>query len=75
MSYYGGVHTQIGVYTRRNDSRHAIDLHAMSWIVTASLAWLAAGLACPRFQNKKLFPVKNNSVEIFGKTSTQQGVL
>ena len=44
MSYYGGVHTQIGVYRRRNDSRHAIDLHAMSWIVTASLAWLAAGL-------------------------------
>ena len=42
MSYYGGVHTQIGVYRRRNDSRHAIDLHAMSWIVTASLAWLAA---------------------------------
>ncbi len=69
MSYYGGVHTQIGVYRRRNDSRHAIDLHAMSWIVTASLAWLAAGLACPRFQNKKLFPVKNNSVEIFGKTT------
>ena len=47
MSYYGGVHTQIGVYRRRNDSRHAIDLHAMSWIVTASLAWLAAGLGCP----------------------------
>ena len=40
MSYYGGVHTQIGVYRRRNDSRHAIDLHAMSWILTASLAWL-----------------------------------
>ena len=31
------THTQIGVYRKRNDSRHAIDLHAMSWILTASL--------------------------------------
>ena len=32
------THTQIEVYRKRNDSRHAIDLHAMSWILTASLA-------------------------------------
>ena len=52
MSYYGGVHTQIGVYRRRNDSRHAIDLHAMSWILTASLA--CCGLACPRVPEEEV---------------------
>ena len=62
------THTQIEVYRKRNDSRHAIDLHAMSWILTP--LWLAAVLLALVFQKKKLFPVKNNSVEIFGKIST-----
>ena len=28
------THTQTAVYRKRNDSRHAIDLHAMSWILS-----------------------------------------
>ena len=42
------THTQIEVYMKRNDSRHTTDLHAMSWMLTASLSCCRSCFACPR---------------------------
>ena len=40
------THTQIEVYRKRNDSRHTTDLHAMSWMLTASLSCCRSCFAC-----------------------------